>query len=249
MSLARLDPQRYYECIDSDTERLLAMGALGLDQPVPCCQGWTVADVASHVAHVYEHKVRVMADNAWPDPWPPTDEVQQPPLVALTDAKAHLFAEFADHELADETTTFSVDDSTIAFWVRRMSREVAVHRYDAELAHDRVTPVPDDIALDGVDEVLRVMLAGPWWSDRVVTEHPIEALVAVACGGQRWVCDVRAGRITVSDAAGTAAATISGEPMPLFLWLWGRVGDDQVRFDGDPALPAEFRARLAECTG
>ena len=21
--------------------------------------------------------------------------------------------------------------------------------------------------------------------------------------------------------------------MPVFLWLWGRVGDDQVRFDGD----------------
>ena len=56
-----------------------------------------------------------------------------------------------------------------------MALEVAVHRYDAELAHDEVTPIPDDLALDGVDEVLRVMLAGPWWASRVVTEHPIEA--------------------------------------------------------------------------
>jgi hypothetical protein len=125
-----------------------------------------------------------------------------------------------------------------------------VHRYDVELAHDAVTPVPDDIALDGIDEVLRVMLAGPWWSERVVTRHPVDAEVAVASGGRRWVCSAQARSVTVTeDDAAPVAASVAGDPMAVFLWLWGRVGDDEVVSDGDQRLVAEFRARLVECTG
>lgn len=247
---SRLEPQRYFESIDGDTERLLAVASRGLDAAVPCCPGWTVADVATHVAEVYEHKVRVMADNAWPDPWPPAGVEDQEPLDRLAEAKAELFAEFAEHQITDETTTFSAEDRTIGFWARRMALEVAVHRYDAELAHDDVTAVPDDLAIDGVDEVLRAMLGGPWWAQRVSTHHPIGAKIAVECGGERWLCDVEAKRVTVSDdATSSAAATVTGDPGDVFLWLWGRVGDDRVTFAGDEHVVAEFRARLVECTG
>jgi uncharacterized protein (TIGR03083 family) len=250
MSLTRLEPERYFESIDSDTERLLAVAARGLDAPVPCCPGWTVADVVTHLAGVYEHKVRVMADNAWPDPWPPAGMEEQDSLQRLADAKAALFAEFADHLITDQTTTFSSADRTIGFWARRMALEVSVHRYDAELALDEVTAIPDELALDGVDEVLGVMLAGPWWESRVSTDHPVDAAVAVGSAGRRWVCSVEAQRVTVvEDATSPAVASVSGEPRSVFLWLWGRVGDDQVAFEGDEQVLAEFRARLAECTG
>ena len=66
--------------------------------------------------------------------------------------------------------------------------EIAIHRLDGELAHGDPTPIPDDIALDGIDEMLHVMLAGDWWAERVQTEHPVDALVAVEAGGRRWVC-------------------------------------------------------------
>ena len=68
-----------------------------------------------------------------------------------------------------------------------MALEAAVHRYDAELAHRDPTPVADDLAVDGIDEVLRVMLAGPWWAERVETEHPVDAVVAVESGGRLGV--------------------------------------------------------------
>lgn len=246
----RLEPQRYFESVDSDTERLLAMAGRGLEATVPCCPGWTAGDVVSHVAMVYEHKVRVMADNAWPDPWPPPETSDDDLLTRLADAKAHLFAEFAEHRITDETTTFSADDRTIAFWARRMALEVAVHRHDVELAHDDVTPIPDDLALDGIDEVLRVMLAGPWWSPLGSTRHPVGAVVAVQSENRLWVCTAEAEQITIThDAGSAAAATVAGEPMALFLWLWGRVGDDRVTISGDAAVAAEFRARLEECTG
>lgn len=247
---SRLEPQFYFESIDGDTERLLEVAARGLDAPVPCCPGWTVADVARHVGEVYEHKARVMADNAWPDPWPPADLAELQPLDLLTDAKAHLFAEFANHLITDETTTFSVDDQTIAFWARRMALEIAVHRFDAERAHDDVTTIPDELAVDGIDEVLKVMLAGPWWTSLVTTRYPVSEYVTVTSGGHRWVCDVQANEVTVTDGGpAEVAATVTGDPMAVFLWLWGRVGDDQVTVTGDHQVAAEFRARLAECTG
>lgn len=249
MTDTRLAPERYYVLIDADTERLLAMGERGLTEQVPCCPGWDVAQVVWHTAGVYEHKVRVMADNAWPDPWPPADFDAREELAFLREAKDDLFAEFARHDVAEQTTTFSADDTTIGFWIRRMALEVAVHRYDAELAHRDLTPISDDLSLDGIDELLRVMLAGPWWDARVQTRHRVDALVAVESAGQRWLCDVREKSVAiVPGAAGEAAATVAGDPQAVFLWLWGRVDGGAVTLSGDLDVVSEFRHRIEECT-
>lgn len=249
MNETTLAADRYFELIDADTERLLAMGERGLTEQIPSCPGWDVAEVVWHTAQVFEHKVRVMADNAWPDPWPPPDFDERPEIPFLREAKDDLFAEFARHAVDEQTTTFGAD-STIRFWARRMALEAAVHRYDAELAHDDPTPVADDLALDGIDEVLRVMLAGPWWAERVVTEHPVDSVVVVESDGHAWSCDVRPKSVTISSGPDpSAAAKVSGEPERVFLWLWGRVDDGSVELSGDAATVAEFRARLVECLG
>lgn len=245
----RLTAERYLELIDLDTDRLVAMGERGLEEQVPACPGWNVAEVLWHVAGVYEHKIRVMADNAWPEDWPPADFEDKEEIGFLRDAKAHLFEEFSRHELTDQTQTFGAD-SSVAFWVRRMACEIAVHRYDAEQAHGDTTPIPSDIATDGIDEMLQVMLAGPWWKERVQTEHPVDALVAVESGGHRWICDVRRTSVTVTEGASTpATVTVAGDAADVFLWLWGRAGDEVVTFSGDETTGHEFRTRLVECSG
>jgi uncharacterized protein (TIGR03083 family) len=239
-----LTPERYLELVDRDTDRLIAMGERGLKAEVPSCPGWDVAEVVWHVATVYEHKVRVMADNAWPDPWPPKWEFADDEEIAfLRSARSRLFEEFARHDIDEQTTTFG-EDSTIGFWVRRMACEIAIHRYDGELAHDDTTPIDADIALDGIDEFLRVMLSRDW---RGKTEHPVDADVAVESGGIRWRGRITSGEVAFAPGSREPAAfTISGEPEAVFLWLWGRVGDDRVRLDGDGALVSELRARLVE---
>jgi uncharacterized protein (TIGR03083 family) len=241
-----LEPERYFALIDADTERMLEMGDRGLDAGVPSCPGWTVADLVAHQAMVYAHKVRVMADNGWPDPWPPPELRERPPLDFLREAKDDLFEEFARHDITEQTTTFG-DDTTVMFWARRMALEVAVHRTDAELAHDDATAIPDDIARDGVDEILQVMLHGNWaeWGAR--TEHPVDAAVAIETGGLRWRCDVtEAMADVVAGSSDPADATVSGEPADVFRWLWGRADDDAVQIAGDEKAAAELRQRLAE---
>ncbi len=248
MSDTQLVPDRYFELIDHDTERLLAMGERDLTAQVPCCPGWDVRDVLAHTAEVYEHKVRMMADNGWPSPWPPADFADRDPLDFLRQAKADLFEEFARHQPDEQTTTFSPDDTTITFWMRRMALEVAIHRYDAELAHGEMSPVPDDLALDGIDEMLRVMLEVDE-SEDVPTDHPVEAMVAVEAAGRRWLCDLRERSVTITtDSANPAAATVGGDPAVVFLWLWGRVGDERVERSGDSNVLNGFRGRLVECS-
>jgi uncharacterized protein (TIGR03083 family) len=241
-----LVPERYFELIDRDTERLAQMAERGLDAAVPACPGWTVATVVSHTAMVYEHKVRVMGEGVFPQDWPPADFDRREPIGALRDAKEHLFAEFERHQLTDQTTTFGAD-TTVRFWLRRMALEVAVHRYDGEQAHSDVTAIPDDLAVDGIDEMLRVMLGGPWWdSDEWQTEYPIDAVVAIESGGVRWLGDLRQRSVTISTGDGVAVATVSGAPESVFLWLWGRVDDSAVEFAGDRSVIAAFRRRIAE---
>jgi uncharacterized protein (TIGR03083 family) len=250
MTDTTLAPERYFSLLDTDAERLIALGERGLKEPVPTCPGWDVAEVLWHTAGVFEHKVRVMADNAWPSPWPPPDFEDREELPFLREAKDDLFAEFSRHAIGEPTTTFSPADTTIGFWARRMALEAAVHRYDAELAHADPTPIADDLSVDGIDEVLTVMLAGPWWDGRVQTEHPVDAVVTVESGGLHWACDVRRNGVTVTgDRPVSAAATISGAPMSVFLWLWGRAGDDAVERAGDLRIVDEFRSRLVECLG
>jgi uncharacterized protein (TIGR03083 family) len=248
MTDTRLDPERYFALIDTDTERLLDLGRRGLDPAVPSCPGWTVADLVRHVAMVYEHKVQVMAANRWPDPWPPPEPEEREPLDLLGEAKAELFAEFARHDVTEPTTTFSPDDATIGFWIRRMAHEAAIHRYDAELAHHEPGRIPEDEAVDGIDELLRVFLEvdeGEGFS----TEFPIDALVAVEAGGRRWVCDLRETSAQVLDEpSGDVVATISGDPATVLLWLWGRAGDRTVQRSGNHEIVAEFRDRLLEVT-
>jgi uncharacterized protein (TIGR03083 family) len=242
-----LEPERYFALIDSDTERMIEMAERGLAVAVPSCPGWRLSDLVEHQAMVYAHKVRVMADNAWPDPWPPAELKDREPVEFLREAKDDLFQEFARHDVTEQTTTFG-DDTTIMFWVRRMALEVAVHRTDAELAHDAVTTVPDDLSVDGIDEILQVMLHGNWAEWGVKTEHPVDAAIAVEAGGHRWRCDAHADVVTVvPGSAGTADATVSGSPREVFMWLWGRAGDDELTFAGAHAALAEFRQRLVEC--
>jgi len=253
LTSTRLPPERYLELIRSGSDRMLEVADRGLDAAVPTCPGWTVADLLDHVAHVYQHKVACMRLNAAPDPWPPPELADREPVAFFAEATEQLLAELRERGPAEPSFTWWADEQSTGFWFRRMALEIAVHRYDAELAHDLGSPIDAELAVDGTDEVLRVMLGGPWWAD-ADTAHPVDATVRVETGGRFWLVAVRQDSVTVTDESYDGldrpqpVATLTGEPDDVLLWLWGRLGDDAVSFDGDPMLRAELRARLAEAT-
>jgi hypothetical protein len=93
-----------------------------------------------------------------------------------------------------------------------MALETAVHRADVESAVGPVTPIDADLALDGIDELLHVMLADAGIED---VPGPV----------------VGAGRVRV-DIAGTS---VSAGASDLLLWLWGRTPEGTIEVIGDEA--------------
>jgi uncharacterized protein (TIGR03083 family) len=245
-----LPPERaafYLTCLRSDSARLAEVGRMGLPAAVPSCPGWTVESVLRHVALVYLHKIEALKIAARPDPWPPNlderdaldlyDEARAAIVVALTEAGTEL-----------PTWTFSPSDKTSGFWYRRMALETAVHRIDAELAHDVVTPVNRELSLDGIDEILTLMLGGPWWEEGD-TEHPVNATIRITSAGRSWTCRLDATSAVVTPGAeGDVDAEVFGDPDDIFLWLWGRRDLSMEQSAGNDTAVQEFRARVAECS-
>ena len=207
-----------------------------------------MGDLVRHVAQVYEHKIACTALRHEPDPWPPVWPVRDP-VDWLSDAHARLLAMFAGSEPTTPSYTWWPPDQTVGFWARRMAHETAVHRFDAELAAGTPTQIGADLAADGVDEILSVMLEGDW------SEEPDDtatgARVAVSTAGRMWAVALQREFVSVteSDDAGSSNARLSGDPSDVDLWLWGRVPDDRVTRSGDLQAIRELRSRLGRATG
>ena len=255
-----MDASRYLDCLAVDYGDLRdAVAAVEATATVPSCPGWTVADLAVHVAQVYLHKAAIMRTGEEPDPWPPPGLAAEPLLPLLGRAYGELRAEFRVHEPAEAVPTWFDPDQTVAFWIRRMAQETLIHRIDAELAAALpVTPVPADLGADGVDEVLKRMLAysaQKWPEDFVELEEEYLAAddgqhaIVIAAGEQAWTIRPFRGQLVVQDGGhDDPRVLIGGPPGAVLRWLWGRAGDDAVRFDGDPAWAEYLRRMIALVT-
>jgi uncharacterized protein (TIGR03083 family) len=236
----------FVEHVRRDGERLASVAEGDLATPVPSCPGWTVRDLVAHVAQVYEHKIECTRLGHAPDPWPPEWPDVDKPVGWYRDAHSRLLGMFDESDAATPSATWWPADQTVGFWARRMAHETAVHRVDAELARGVETPIDAELATDGVDELLRIMLEGDWSED--ADEAATGQRVAIETGRRVWDVVLDRGAMTVSDGDGPSDARLSGEPSDVLLWLWGRAGDDRVTFEGDAETHRVLRERLTMAT-
>jgi len=241
-----LDYATYVEHVREDGARLADAARADLATDIPTCPGWTMRDLVSHVAEVYEHKIACTTLGRAPEPWPPEWPADRDPVDWLADAYGRLLEMFERSEPGTPSATWWPPDQTVGFWARRMAHETAVHRTDAELATGTPTPIDSDLAVDGVDEILRIMLAGDW------SDEPDDAatgqLVAVATGGRTWRVELERESVTVAEESGARDATLEGDPSDVVLWLWGRSPDERVTRTGDDQALRLLRSRLVLAT-
>jgi uncharacterized protein (TIGR03083 family) len=206
-----------------------------------------VRDLVRHIAEVYEHKIECTRLKRAPDPWPPAWPSDRDPIEWLDDAHGRLQEMFERSEPSTPSATWWPPDQTVGFWARRMAHETAVHRVDAELATGVADPTVDpDLAVDGIDEILDLMLAGDW------SEEPHDAStgqrVAVATAGGTRLITLEPESVAVSREVDRADARIEGDPSSVLLWLWGRVPDERIERSGDLDAIRVLRSRLAIAT-
>jgi uncharacterized protein (TIGR03083 family) len=268
-----MENSRFLDCLDADYRRLREVVPERFDAAVPTCPGWTVADLTRHVAQVYQHKVELMRHGQEPDVWPPAGFAETDPVLLLDQGYAGLVAEFTARGPAAPTKTWYGPDQTVGFWFRRMAQETAMHRIDAELgAGASIRPVPEDLAVDGIDELLTTMVRyafTEWPEDftAVLEPSPGRTLVLRAdpdgsSPGAAWLVRTGPGRLTIGGGPGTPLdasvrpdVTVSGTPAAMLRWAWNREAAEggpgqagSVLIDGDPAAVTDFRRCVAEAT-
>jgi uncharacterized protein (TIGR03083 family) len=232
---------------------LRQVAARDLTAPVPSCPEWTVDELVRHVALVYLHKVACMRERKPPATWPP--DLSAEPAVALLDrAYRELTAEFAARDPAEPTYTWYGPDQSVGFWIRRMAQETVIHRVDAEQAlGEPLAEIPDDLALDGIDEVLERFLGygSQQWPEDFAEVLPAQESpgVAVRAGGSAWLVRAAPDGVRVERSApdAPAAGALAGAPDAILLWLWRRA-DSGVSRSGDQAEVDRMHALLREAT-
>jgi uncharacterized protein (TIGR03083 family) len=240
-----MTPDSFLTRLRSDAARISDIAGHDLAAEVPSCPGWTVRDAVLHTAEVYAHKVACMRLPGGPqqrEDWshPPADG--HDPVQWFRERFSELVDELEARGPQAPSYTWFEPDQTVGFWFRRMAQETAVHRVDVESAFGAAMPVAEDLAVDGIDEVLHLFLA--YQSPDVGPDGPGRGTVAVRTGDHIWRSTLGPDDVALSRAPGPADAVVSGEPSELLLWLWGRRPDAAVSREGDRELLAGFRERL-----
>ncbi|MEV4064067.1 maleylpyruvate isomerase family mycothiol-dependent enzyme [Nonomuraea dietziae] len=251
-----MNDNRLLECLAADYSLLRKAAAAGDPAaPVPSCPGWSAADLLTHITAVYMHKTVTMRTGSYPDPWDP--DLSGEPLAVLDAAYGALTAEFAARPADSPALTWYEPDQSVGFWIRRMAHESVIHRVDAELAAGLpVTPIPADLAADGVDEVLTAFLAyeaaqSPEEFAAMEGGHLAgpegEEAIVVRAGEREWTVRPAPTSVRISEGGVEAPrALVAGEPAEVLLWMWGRGGGVEVA--GDPAWAAYLRRMLVLVT-
>jgi uncharacterized protein (TIGR03083 family) len=232
---------------------------------VPSCPEWSLADLGYHLAEV-QHFWAAIAGRLLEDPGE-VEEVARPAddaeVADLFDrAASALLTALAERSPQDRCWSWDPAGGTVAWVLRRQAHEALIHRVDAELGagadHDLIGP---ELAADGVDEIVSVMLAGvPEWG----TFSPEGTIVRLEAQDTGDCWDVMLGRFTgTSPTTGTTydldamdllstpaepATTIRAGAAELDLWLWGRGDPAALEVTGDASIPRRIRTMAAEST-
>jgi uncharacterized protein (TIGR03083 family) len=253
-----MEYSRFLDCLASDFARLRSVADTDLTAAVPSCPGWTVADLTYHVGEVYLHKTLAIQEGVEPDLWPPKELADEDPIALLDRAYAGLLDEFSTHKPEDPAGTWYAPDQTVGFWIRRMAQETVIHRIDAELGTGQpIAPVPADLALDGIDELLKVFVAygvaewGSYFAD--ILNSSSGHTYAVRADGSAWRLQTGPGLFAVEDGGGddSAEVTVSGEPMAVLRWVWNRESAGEpsdVAVEGNAEAVEELRRCIVTAT-
>lgn len=211
-----------------------------LDAPVPTCPEWTLFDLAQHLGQGRRKRAVIVA--AGPGGTPPGPSTAEPAPRDRESLPAWLTE--STRLMVDALRDAGPDRGCWTWWgtsqspetcgaaARHQVQEIAVHTYDAQATLGTPQPLPEAVALDGVDEFVFTVC-----STTVAWPHEPAVVDYHATEGRSWRLELnhlgaRASRLdTPPDTA--ADASLRATAAELELVLWGRAPLDSVRIEGN----------------
>jgi uncharacterized protein (TIGR03083 family) len=228
------------------------------DARVPGCPDWNTDDLLWHLAEVQWFWGTVIATRP---AGPPQDHPDRPQgRSALLDffdqASAALIEALTDADPAEQAWSWA-SEQTVGFTLRRQAHEVLIHRLDAEQTAGDITPLPADLAGDGVAELMEVIHGSqpPAWArftpsglHTAIELTDTATRIRVATGLFQGT-DPKSGEhydgahlLRVDD--GPADVVVRGPAGDIDAWLWRRRNETGIVIDGDQTAYAEWRAAV-----
>ena len=208
--------------IRRDAAMLREVAGRDLGAAVPSCPGWTLADLLYHVGEVHELWAEIARRG---ETGQPTER-----LITAIDKL----------DPAQPLWNWSQAPKVGAFVARRMAHETAVHRVDGQLASGTPNPIDRELAVDGIDEYLKVFLASAGAYARAEegairfapSDHPHTWTAVLAAPGPTMHRDV----------GSPADLTVRGPASDVLLAMWLR--DADVTLDGGGSLWEAWREHV-----
>lgn len=222
--------------IRGEGEAILTTGRQDLEIPVVTCGSWRMHDLLAHLASVYRRAATAVSERATsPVEWtsPPVD---LPDVAAyLADALDDLVKVLSESEPDSPAWNWWGDNQTAQFWARRMTHESTVHRYDAQRAHGLAQPIDADLAHDGLDELIDLLV--PRIIARDSPELPTGTYAFTATDdASQWCVRLDGTGIERLDVAKEPDVSVSGTASALLLAAYGRVKWTSLEVTGDEKL-------------
>lgn len=189
------------------------------DAKVPSCPEWTLLDLVAHIGEVQNSWANCIREGNANAPW--QGEVAKPesPQDSGTWLRAQTRLLIDAIESMSDTSpcwTWWGEPLTALAVARHQVQEAEVHRWDAELAVSTPSPIPVEIAIDGIPEFLHVHRAS---IQKLKLPH-IQLSATDSTGN--W--QVNEGQVDT--------VAISGAASDLVLFLFGRCPVDKLSVAG-----------------
>jgi uncharacterized protein (TIGR03083 family) len=224
-------------------EALITAARQGTDDPVPTCGDWTIADLCRHVWQVYANVTLYVSTRATsrPDKLP---EMPEGDPVDLLEAQLDELVSALSECEADTpiwTWVFNAPEGAI-FWARRMAHESVVHRFDAQNAHGIQEPISAELAADGIDELIDIIVPRVYGRDSVA--GPTGTVALHSSDGDAWYLELLPDGVRKVERIETPQVTATGTSSALLLTLYGRVPLSSVEIAGDGGLLETWTSAL-----
>jgi uncharacterized protein (TIGR03083 family) len=214
-----------------------------MDVSIASCEPWVGTDLLWHMIEVhYSWKFIVESHLMSPDDYvsrsKPADEDM------LTEYRAGLNELISVLSSLDPTrscwTWAGIQD--VAWVIRRMAHETAVHAWDAHCAIGATHEIDAALASDGIDEFVHVMVK----NDIREEAGPLSGTVHIHCTdveGEWLIVPTNASDVVVTREHAKGDCAIRGSAQNILLALWRRIPMSSLEIIGNAEVAAQFLNR------
>jgi uncharacterized protein (TIGR03083 family) len=219
--------------------------ATAMEKTIASCEPWLGTDLLWHMTEVHYFWKFIVETHAMnPDGYVPRSKPADNDL--LTEYRTGLIELINALSSIDPSRTCwtwaGIHD--VAWVIRRMAHETAVHAWDSHRAAGNTAEIDAVLASDGIDEFVHVMLM----NDGREGEGTLSGSVHIHCtdvSGEWLIIPTESSEIIVTREHAKGDCALRGSAQDLLLALWRRVPMSSIEVIGNADVAHQFLNRTA----